>query len=151
LPLTSIQEFLGTASNAPPLPNGFQPIQQSPNNPRRGGSSISLLPDQFLGDEPMEAAKKYMRSVGHAVPFDEIADAVKGGGGGIRGADWRDRLEISLKRSPYQVVTVADHTYGLADFYSDEQLKRRRNTRRAKEGSSTPTKKKKKPKFSKPN
>jgi hypothetical protein len=106
-------------------------------------SSGAIRPDEFFGDEPMEAAKKYIRSVGYAVSFDEITDAVQRGGAATKGADWRDKLEISLKRSPYQVITVADKTYGLSEFYTEEQLKRFRNNRR---GDADRSKKKPKPK-----
>ena len=101
----------------------------------------------------MEAAKKYMRSIGHAIHFDEIADAVQSGGAAIQGTNWRDRLELSLKRSPYQVIMVADKTYGLAEFYTPDQLKRLRSSRRggddAAQGKKPKTKKKRKKKSAK--
>ena len=107
--------------------------------------STRIISASSATDEPLEAAKKYMRAVGQAVHFDEITDAVQRGGAAIQGANWRDRLELSLKRSPYQVITVAEKTYGLSDFYTEEQLNRLRASRRGSEGS-TVAKKKAKPK-----
>ena len=112
--------------------------------PAKRRQNAAIRPDEFFGVEPMEAAKTFMRSVGHAVSFDEITDAVHKGGAAIKGADWRERLEISLKRSPYQVITVADKTYGLAEFYSEEQLKRFRGSRRSEPESGTKKKAKSK-------
>lgn len=95
---------------------------------RRPGTQIRA--DEYLGEEPMEAAKKYIKSMGQAVKFEDIASAVERGGAAIRGADWKERLEISLKRSPYQVITVSEGTYGLSDFYTEEQLNRLKASRK---------------------
>ncbi|HUE86204.1 MAG TPA: hypothetical protein VMO26_09015 [Vicinamibacterales bacterium] len=138
LPVTSLSdvdlEGPATASSAPLFamfaPAGTEPRNNLASAPKRRPST-AIRPDEYFGDEPMEAAKKFMRNVGHAVPFDDITDAVQKGGAAIKGADWRERLEISLKRSPYQVITVADKTYGLAEFYTEEQMKRFRGTRRS--------------------
>jgi hypothetical protein len=146
LPLTALSDLetsaLGTPSvPAPSLLGGPSAEPRSPSQPQARRISSAIRPDEYFGDEPMEAAKKYIRGVGHAVHFDEITDAVQKGGAAIRGADWRERLETSLKRSPYQVITVADKTYGLAEFYTEEQLKRFRDTRRSSQ--SEPSAKKK--------
>jgi hypothetical protein len=103
-------------------PNGLQ----VPN----GRTSQQIRSDQYLGEKPLEAAKKYIEAVGHAVHFDEIADAVQRGGAAIKGSDWRQTLETSLIRSAYQVVKVQENTYGLKVFYTEEQLKGLRSTRR---------------------
>jgi hypothetical protein len=119
-------------------------LGQEPGNHQAGGpipaqnftappkrvSALNLRPDEYLGEEPLEAAKRYLGSVGHAVHFDEIAEAVQKGGAAIRGADWRERLETSLFRSATQVVKVQEKTYGLVSFYTDEQIARLRGSRR---------------------
>jgi hypothetical protein len=127
LPLTTLKDLETSAVGAASVPlsailgtDSRSQVQQ----PMKRSSVAQIRPDEYFGDEPMEAAKKFMRSVGHAVAFDEIAEAVQKGGAVVKGADWRDRLELSLKRSPYQVITVAEKTYGLAEFYTEEQLKR---------------------------
>lgn len=133
LPLTVLEDLetsvLGEPSQSVSVAPGRQPEARfTSQSPRR--ASLSIRPDEYFGVEPMEAAKMFMRSVGHAVMFDEITDAVQKGGAATKGADWRDNLEISLKRSPYQVITVADKTYGLAEFYTEDQLKRFRTNRK---------------------
>jgi hypothetical protein len=111
--------------------------------PRRSNPQ-AIRADDFLGEEPMQAAKKFMAMVGHAITFDEIADAIQRGGAAVQGAGWREKLETSLMRSPYEVIKVADKTYGLASFYSEEQLDRLRGQRRMKRlGAPKPKRKKK--------
>jgi hypothetical protein len=94
----------------------------------RGVSRIR--PDEFLGEDPLKAAKKYIGRVGHAVGFDEIADAVSRGGAATKGADWRERLKTGLIRSTHDIVKVQDDTFGLTGFYTDELLKNLREARR---------------------
>lgn len=143
LPLTMLAD-LETAALTTPPPEGATQGSAEPwgNVPQKRRSLQSIRPDEYLGDEPMKAAKKYMAGVGHAIHFDEIANAVQRGSAAISGTDWRDRLELSLKRSPYDVITVAEKTYGLSAFYTPEQLGRLKASRRG--GDSSPTGKKKK-------
>jgi len=130
LSLTTFGELAAAPSGATSTTvNGQSPLGVSSKN-QSPGRRGAVRPDEYLAEEPMEAAKKYMRSIGHAIHFDEIADAVQSGGAAIQGTNWRDRLELSLKRSPYQVIMVADKTYGLAEFYTPDQLKRFRSSRR---------------------
>src|SRR5688500_8071401 len=94
LDLTELSDLETAVLSSPPLsPASVQSIAEarnplsSPQQKRR--SSTSIRADEYFGDEPMEAAKKFMRGVGHAVHFDEITDAVQKGGAAIKGADWR--------------------------------------------------------------
>jgi hypothetical protein len=73
--------------------------------------------------------------------MDEIGDAVTRGGAAIKGSDWRDKLETSLIRSTYEIVKVQEHTFGLVSFYTEDQLKGLRETRRQQ---TEPTTKKRK-------
>jgi hypothetical protein len=93
-------------------------------------SSQNIRPDEYLGDAPLEAAKKYLRRFRRAATLDEIADAIARGGAATRGADWRGELDASLLRSTREVVKVKEGTYGLVEFYTEEQLKGLRATRR---------------------
>jgi len=119
-----------------------------PSSFGRSGSRF-IKPDQFLGQPPLEAAKQYLGMVGHAAHFDEIADAVQRGGAATKGSDWRDKLEVSLVRSVYEVVKVQDKTFGLMSFYTPEQIQGLRGTRRGAERKDKP-KKKGKGRLSKP-
>lgn len=89
-----------------------------------------IKPDEFLGLTALEAAKRYLKKGGHAKPIDDIANAISKGGAVIRGSSWRDDLLTSLIRSTYDVVKVQEGVFGLADFYTQEQLKSLRSSRR---------------------
>lgn len=126
LPITEIEEFVTIVT---------PPETQFPDSKRESHvaskpSNVAILPDTYLGDPPLDAAKKYIGSVGHAVSFDEIVAAVTKGGAATVGPNWRDALEISLMRSGQEVVKVAEKTYGLVRFYSEEQIRRLRDSRR---------------------
>ena len=135
VPLT----FLSDLGASGAVPNGNRANQGGA--PRRIGTHVELRPDEYLGVAPLDAAKKYIASVGHAVQMDEIGDAVTRGGAAIKGSDWRDKLETSLIRSTYEIVKVQEHTFGLVSFYTEEQLKGLRETRRQQ---TEPTTKKRK-------
>lgn len=134
LPETVIN-FIGPSSPSQGGTTASQTIRR-----QAGATGKSIRPDQFLGDAPLDAAKKYLEMVGHAVHFDEIADAIQKGGAAVKGHDWRDKLEVSLVRSVYEVVKVQDKTFGLTSFYSEDQIRRLRGARARPE----PAKKKKK-------
>jgi len=146
-----LEERIGAAKTVMP---GLSSAAGTPNNDTQfsstGAGSIALRPDQFLGDEPLDAAKKYLKQVGHAAHMNEITDAIQRGGAAIKGPEWRDKLEQSLLRSVTDIIKVQEKTFGLTVFYTDEQIKRLRGTRRQ----ATPTAKKGKrgrPKKSAPN
>ena len=102
LPLTDIGEFVTTVT-----PPETQVLDSKRESHASKPSNVTILPDTYLGDPPLEAAKKYIWSVGHAVSFDEIVAAVTKGGAATVGPNWRDALEISLMRSGQEVVKVA--------------------------------------------
>ena len=100
------------------------------SDPRTATSTSSIRPDEYLGEVPLEAAKKYLKRIRQAAHIDEIADAVLQGGAAIKGADWKEELDRSLLRSVREVVKVRERTYGLVQFYTEEQLKGVRAIRR---------------------
>ena len=104
-----------------------------------GIRTVGIRPDEYLGKSALDAAKLYLAQLGHAAAVAEIADAVSKGGAAIKGgADWRDQLEMSMIRSVADVVKVQDGVFGLAKFYTDDQIRSLRATRRHNH----PTKKK---------
>ena len=117
-----LEEMIGEPKTMMPFPmsigtatgNASDATLQSPLS----SSSQSMRPDQFLGEEPLEAAKKYLKSVGHALNVSEIADAIQRGGAAVKGSEWRDKLEMSLLRSVADVVKVREKTFGLKSFYT---------------------------------
>lgn len=129
LPKTSILSLTG---------GGFA-WTQSPHREEVGVDSPSVVspanirPDDYLGDMPLGAAKKYLRRVRRAADLDEIAEAISKGGAAIKGTDWKADLDASLLRSTREVVKVREETYGLVEFYTEEQLRGLRATRRQRQ------------------
>jgi hypothetical protein len=126
LPLTRMDELGQPSSETESRPPATQGVTQD----RRGRPKPQIRPDEYLGLEPLRAAKSYMRRVGRAVEFDpEVADAVRNGGAAIKGADWKERLELGLTRSAHDVVKIRDGVFGLKELYTEEQLKGLRTSR----------------------
>lgn len=132
-PKSNLADYIGEGSDVSVPQQGTSSTPRVVAPSHRIGSPRSIKPDQFLGEPPLDAAKKYIGLVGHAVHFDEIADAVQRGGAATKGTDWREKLEMSLLRSVFEVVKVQDRTYGLVSFYTEEQIEGLRGTRRRPE------------------
>jgi len=92
--------------------------------------NTNIRPDEFLGMNPLDAGKRYLRSIRQAAHIDDIATAVSGGGAAIKGSNWKEELEESLLRSTREVVKVQERIFGLTEFYTEEQLKGLRQIRR---------------------
>src|SRR6266545_3334243 len=81
--LTTLADLETTVVGGAPMPLSFSvgsaPSAESRNSvqPQKRRGSTAIRPDEYFGDEPLEAAKKFMKGVGHAVGFDEITDAVQ--------------------------------------------------------------------------
>jgi hypothetical protein len=119
-PGISLQENMGLADSAS--------VSVGPPSP----APATIRPDEYLGNQPLEAAKKYIRRVGRAVHIDEIADAISKGGAAVGGKSWKEELLTSLIRSTRETVKVSEGTFGLVEFYTQEQLKGLRSSRQRK-------------------
>jgi hypothetical protein len=77
-----------------------------------------LLPDEFFGMSQSDAAKAYLKKVGHAITLDELVEALQKGGAQVGGADPKRTLYVSLARNPRKefVWPSKDHV-GLKEFY----------------------------------
>lgn len=78
------------------------------------GGGINIEPDEFVGLEPLDAAKRYLKKVGRAALFQDIVAAIKSGGCNPGN---QDKLKVSLGRSAWDVVKVGEDRFGLLDFY----------------------------------
>jgi hypothetical protein len=133
LSLTTPNDLLGQSGEGglePPQEGTLPPRRTTFEGVRQSGGRISIRADQYFGREPLDAAKIFLGELGHAAHIDEITEAIQRGGAATKGANWKEVLEMSLLRSVYDVVKVQDHTFGLIKFYSEEQIKRLRDTRR---------------------
>jgi hypothetical protein len=84
----------------------------------RSSAPVSVRPDEFFTMTQSEAAKAYLKKVGHAISFDELVAALRRGGAQLGGADPKRTLYVSLARNPNKefVWPSTDHI-GLSDFY----------------------------------
>src|SRR5260370_40957584 len=67
-------------------------------------SEPRIRDDEFFGLTHADAAKRYIKKVGHAVSFEELADAMKKGGSRLTGVDPKKILFISLIRNTRDFV-----------------------------------------------
>jgi len=78
--------------------------------------------DAFYGMSQSEAAKKYLRMVKRAVPFDELVSALRRGGATLGGKDPKKTLYVSLARNPKkEFVWPSDDHISLGEFYTKEK------------------------------
>lgn len=144
--LTALVDLGGEiASRTPELTGGAE--QAGALAASRG--STNIRPDEYLGLAPLDAAKTYLALIGRAVHIDEICDAVSKGGAAIKGAEWKDALQRSLLRSTADVIKVQEGVFALVRFYTDEQVKRLRSTRRQATPAAKPKRKRGRPPGSK--
>ena len=126
--INALEETLGLPKTAPSELAAGVSIQDPVAPPKPAENSIR--PDEYLGESPLDAARKFLRRVHRAVHLDVIADAIRRGGAAATGANWKEQLEASLLRSTRDVVKVQEGIYGLTEFYTEQQLKGLRQTRR---------------------
>ena len=78
----------------------------------------SIRPDEFYTMTQTEAAKAYLRKVGHAISFEELVAALRKGGAKLGGADPKKTLYVSLARNPTREFRWPSDGYiGLSEFY----------------------------------
>jgi hypothetical protein len=81
------------------------------------GRKPQLRPDEFFGMTQADAARAYLKKVGHAVSFDELAEALQAGGCKVSGANTKKVLYISLVRNTRDFVPPRAGFIGLREFY----------------------------------
>ncbi len=81
----------------------------------------AIRPGQYLGKNPLEAAKDFLALRKSSATLDEIIDGLKAGSCDP-GA--RDKFGLSLARSTFSFVKLNDNIFDLLDRYPDEKAKR---------------------------
>jgi hypothetical protein len=86
--------------------------------PKNGAGRRTLKPDEFFQMSQSEAARAYLKMVGHSISMDELVSALQDGGAKVGGVDPKRTLMVSLKANPKKefVWPNKDHI-GLAEFY----------------------------------
>lgn len=98
---------------APPYsaPSTQPATAQNSNRP------VTVRADEFFGLQYSEAARNYLRKVGHAVGLDQLLEALRNGGCKVGGADPKRVLYISLVRNTRDFVPTGNGNIGLREFY----------------------------------
>ena len=78
--------------------------------------------DDLYGLAALDAAKRYMKKMPDARPFDEIVEAITAGGGKV---DNVDELRKGLSRSTFDIVKIGER-YGALEKYPHIKLRRGR-------------------------
>ncbi len=93
-------------------------VSDSASTKNGSTTAMGVRPDEFFTMTQSEAAKAYLKKVGHAISFDELVAALRKGGAQLGGADPKRTLYVSLARNPRKefVWPSADHI-GLSEFY----------------------------------
>lgn len=102
----------------PPLIGGIPLV--SATNVSQTGISVSVKPDEFFRMNQTDAARAYLKKVGHSISFDELVAALRKGGAKLGGADPKKTLYVSLARNPNkEFVWPSKEIIGLDEFYKD--------------------------------
>jgi len=90
----------------------------------QSGISVSVKPDEFFRVNQTDAARTYLKKVGHSISFDELVTALRKGGAKLGGADPKKTLYVSLARNPKkEFVWPSKDMIGLEEFYADRNEK----------------------------
>lgn len=86
--------------------------------PTKSASRTPIAPDEFFQMSQSEAAKAYLRRIGHSISMDDLVDALRAGGAKLGGADPKRTLYVSLKANPKkEFVWPNKDQIGLPEFY----------------------------------
>jgi hypothetical protein len=89
-----------------------------------GKSSVSIKPDEFFRMNQTDAARAYLKKIGHSIPFDDLVAALRKGGAKLGGADPKKTLYVSLARNPKkEFVWPSKDDIGLDEFYAGRSEK----------------------------
>jgi hypothetical protein len=81
------------------------------------GRKPEIRPDEFFGMTQAEAARKYLKRIGHAISFEELVSALQAGGCKVGGENPKKILYISLVRNTRDFVPPQTGYIGLREFY----------------------------------
>jgi DNA-directed RNA polymerase delta subunit len=121
LTIMQLRQVLGEPFDAEPIetPGPALPTNSSITSPtpKTAGGRVSVRADEFFGLQYSDAARNYLRKVGHAVSLEELLDALRNGGCKVGGTDPKRVLYISLVRNTRDFVPTGNGFVGLREFY----------------------------------
>jgi hypothetical protein len=122
--IRSLERIAGIESpNAPSIENLADTIstgnrqEVAISNGTAVAGKIMIRPDEFFGLTHAEAARRYLKRVGHAVSFAEMVDVLRRGGCKLTSADPEHVLWISLIKNSKDFVPPQAGYVGLREFY----------------------------------
>jgi hypothetical protein len=123
LMIWQLKRDLGEANDSePPAMTGIPLV--SATGATQASISVSVKPDEFFRVNQTDAARAYLKKVGHSIPFDELVAALRRGGAKLGGADPKKTLYVSLARNPRkEFVWPSKDVIGLDEFYKDRTEK----------------------------
>lgn len=93
---------------------------QTEQNTSANGKRPVLRQDEYFTKSHGEAARDYLSRVGHAIPLDDLLDALKKGGCKVGGIDPKKTLSTALLRNNWKdFIRVGDGLIGLRSFYKN--------------------------------
>lgn len=117
LTIQQLERELGEASNNAEMPinigDSLPPIVDRVEVTKKP----EIRADEFFGMTQAEAARKYLKRVGHAVSFEELVGALQVGGCKVGGENPKRVLYISLIRNTRDFVPPQQGYIGLREFY----------------------------------
>jgi hypothetical protein len=120
------EEIESADSQAAVIPDaGGSPI------PASNGGWATIRPDEFFGATHAEAARRYLKRVGHAVSFAELVDVLRRGGCKLTSSEPEKVLWISLIKNSKDFVPPQPGYVGLREFYPARARAKQSNDRKA--------------------
>jgi hypothetical protein len=77
----------------------------------------NVRPDEFFGMTHADAARQYLKKVGHAISFEDLVEALQRGGCRVGGVDPKRTLYVSLVRNARGFIPPQSGYIGLREFY----------------------------------
>lgn len=99
--------------------------------PANNGGRATIRPDEFFGATHAEAARRYLKRVGHAVSFAELVDVLRRGGCKLTSSEPEKVLWISLVKNSKDFVPPQPGYVGLKEFYPARARAKQSNDRKA--------------------
>jgi len=100
--------------------------------PASNGGRATIRPDEFFGATHAEAARRYLKRVGHAVSFTELVDVLRRGGCKLTSSEPEKVLWISLVKNSKDFVPPQPGYVGLREFYPARARAKQTNDRKSK-------------------
>jgi hypothetical protein len=109
----------------------FAPDAVVSPTPGSNGGRPTIRPDEFFGTTHADAARRYLKRVGHAVSFAELVEVLRKGGCKLTSSEPEKVLWISLIKNSRDFVPPQPGYVGLREFYPTKARAKQVNDRKA--------------------